>query len=450
MSVAEQTPTHLTGNFRPVMDEVTSVDLKVEGTIPPSLRGHYVRNGPNPRSGTSNHWFTGDGMLHAVELEDGRAVGYRNRWVRTKSFADPESSMIGEDFVVDRTIAVANTNIVRHRGRWLALVETSFPTEVTPELDTLGTDDFAGKLQTGMTAHPKFCPKTGEMHFFGYGFVPPLLTYHRVDPTGALVQSEEIDVTGATMVHDFAITENYVVFMDLPVVFDIEQAMGLTEDDGGFPYHWSDDYPARLGVMPRNQPGARVRWFDIQPCYAFHPFNAYEHGGAIILDLCRYPELWRESSSVFQTPTPHRFTLNLTSGTASENPLSDGFAEFPRIDERLTGMPNRYGYAARSNALPTEEESVPAILKYDLAAGTEERWDAPEGCLPGEAVFVADSEAAGEDEGWLLFYAYDQNRDTSDLIILNAQEPSKGPVARVELPQRIPFGFHGNWFSADR
>ena len=445
----ESLPRHLAGNFAPVSKEVTALDLPVEGQIPSRLRGSYVRNGPNPQSGASDHWFVGDGMLHAVQLEDGRAKAYRNRWVRTKAFADPNTSFIGEDFTVDRSIGVANTNIVRHAGRWLALVETGFPTEVTPELETVGTHDFAGKLHSGMTAHPKFCPKTGEMHFFGYGFVPPLLSYHRVDAQGVLVQIEEIDVTGPTMVHDFAITENYVIFMDLPVVFDIELAMGTKESSGGFPYHWSDDYPARLGIMPRNQPGAPVRWFPINPCYAFHPFNAFERADEIVLDLCRYPELWRESASKFDLAYPYRFTMNLNTGSVSETPLSAGFAEFPRIDDRLTGRPYRYGYAAQSNGLPTDTQNRSAIIKYDMKTGTEERWETPAGCVPGEAVFVADSEAAGEDEGWLLFYAYDESRNTSDLLILDAQQPAQGPVAKIPLPQRVPHGFHGNWFSAE-
>ena len=145
-------------------------------------------------------------------------------------------------------------------------------------------------------------------------------------------------------------------------------------------------------------------------------------------------------------PVPAPVCHQSKAGSVSETPLAAGFAEFPRIDDRLTGLPNRFGYAARSNALPTDEHTPPAILKYDLEKGTEEEWNAPDGCVPGEAVFVPDSETAGEDEGWLLFYAYDENRDTSDLIILNAQEPAKGPVARVTLPQRVPFGFHGNWF----
>ena len=446
MSSNPAVPEHLAGNFAPITSELTAFDLPVTGQIPPSLSGSYVRNGPNPQSGTSSHWFLGDGMLHGTQLKNGRAEAYRNRWVRTQTLADPETRLIGEDFSVDRSIAVANTNIVRHAGRWLALVETSFPTEVTEDLETVGTHNFSGKLQSAMTAHPKFCPHTGEMHFFGYGFAPPLLTYHRVDSQGALVQSQEIDVNGPTMIHDFAITENYVIFMDLPVIFDVEQAMGLKEANSGFPYRWSDDYPARLGVMSRSQPGAAVRWFPIAPCYFFHSFNAFERGDEIVLDACRYPELWRESASHFDSAFPHRFAIDMKSGNVSEEALSDGIVEFPRIDDRLTGQPYRYGYAARSNGLPTHKHSHLAIVKYDLERGTEEQWRAPDGCVPGEAVFVPDSKEAGEDEGWLLMYAFDQNRNTSDLIILDAQHLAHGPVAKVTLPQRVPFGFHGNWF----
>ena len=74
----------LTGNFGPVTEEVTAVDLAVTGTIPDGLDGRYLRNGPNPRGEVdpaSYHWFTGDGMVHGVRLRDGRAEWYRNRWV---------------------------------------------------------------------------------------------------------------------------------------------------------------------------------------------------------------------------------------------------------------------------------------------------------------------------------------------------------------------------------
>lgn len=454
----EAKPFHLQGNYAPVSNELSTENLPIEGAIPPELNGTYVRNGPNPASGTSAHWFGGDGMLHALRLEGGHARSYRNRWVQTKSLTDPDARLLSDAGEVDLTVAVANTSIVRHAGRWLALVETSFPTEVTPELETLGSFDFGGRLASGMTAHPRICAKTGEMHFFGYGFLPPYLMYHRVNAAGELVQSEEIDVTGPTMMHDFAITENYVIFMDLPVVFNLEKAMasmgpapagkaGGDSGGDGMPYIWSDDYPARLGVLPRNQPGATVRWFDIDPCYIFHPYNAFERAGSIVLDVCRYDEIWRERTDHFSIPKPHRFSIDLGTGHVTETPLFEGMAEFPCIDERLCGLPARYGYAVRSAALPTEDTAPSAIVKHDLERGIETAWEAPTGCVPGEAVFAPSAAQAGEDEGWLLLYMYDGNRNGSDFVILDATNPASGPVARVQLPQRVPFGFHGGWFS---
>ena len=195
---AAELPFHLRGNYAPVTEEVTAFDLPVEGAIPEALRGLYLRNGPNPHTGTSGHWFSGDGMIHGVRLEEGRAAWYRNRYVQTRALLEEDAVLIGEDGTADRTIAVANTNVIGHAQRIYALVESSFPTELTPELETLGTRDFDGRLSTAMTAHPKACPDTGELHFFGYGFFAPFLTYHVLDADGKLIKSEEISVPAAT------------------------------------------------------------------------------------------------------------------------------------------------------------------------------------------------------------------------------------------------------------
>jgi carotenoid cleavage dioxygenase len=168
---------HLAGHLAPVPDEISATDLPVEGAIPPELTGRYLRNGPNPLPGeTSAHWFTGHGMLHGVRLRGGRAEWYRNRWVRTKAL---DGQPMITDRGIDLTVGVANTHVVAHAGRIMALVESSLPHLVTPDLDTLGTCDFDGRLTTAMTAHPKTDPVTGELHFFGYGVLPPFLTYHR-------------------------------------------------------------------------------------------------------------------------------------------------------------------------------------------------------------------------------------------------------------------------------
>jgi len=424
-------PFHLQGNYAPVQREVTAFELPVQGAVPPALRGLYVRNGPNPKTGTSPHWFLGDGMLHGVTLGDGRAQWYRNRYIRTRTFVE-DAPTIG-----DITAGVANTHVIEHAGRVLALVETSLPTEVTRELETVGCFNYGGQLTTGMTAHPKQCPLTGELHFFAYGFAPPFLTYHRTDAAGQLMQTEVIDVPGPTMIHDFGITERHVVFMDLPVVFDVELAMA-----GTMPYRWSDDYGARLGVMPRGGSNKDVRWFDIAPCYVFHPLNSYDDERGVVMDVARYPELWRADSTARVTASLHRWRIDLAGGRVSEEPLDDHPMEFPRCDERRTSLANRFGYAVERADNRGAERS---LLKYDLRGGTTTVHDFGAGRAPSEPVFVPASPTSGEDEGWLLTYVYDAGRDSSDLVILDANDFTGKPVATIALPQRVPFGFHGSW-----
>jgi carotenoid cleavage dioxygenase len=58
---------------------------------------------------------------------------------------------------------------------------------------------------------------------------------------------------------------------------------------------------------------------------------------------------------------------------------------------------------------------------------------------------VPRTDAAAEDDGWLMSYVYDATTDRSDVVVLHAQDLAAGPVATVHLPQRVPFGFHGNW-----
>lgn len=433
------TPFYMTGNFAPVPDEISATDLRVVGAIPAELRGVYLRNGANPRGGDPGHWFLGDGMLHGIRLEDGKARWYRNRWVRTRVFEEG-AQFLTADGGIDRTAALANTNIIGHAGRLFALVENAFPTEVTRELDTAGICDFDGKLQTAMTAHPKRCPQTGELHFFGYGFLHPFLTYHVLDAAGRLVKSEDIEVRGPTMMHDFAITDRHVVFMDLPVVFDLERAMS-----GAMPYTWKPDYGARLGILPRGGSNADVRWVEIEPCYVFHPANAYETDGQLVVEVARYPHMWMESAVDFPTAALHRWTVDLASGTARDTPLDDRPIEFPRVDDRRGGLRHRYSYAV--GGFQVEGADTAELIKYDTQSGRSEVHSFGTGWTPGEGVFVPAADAAAEDEGFVLAFVYDRSRDTSEFVVIDAQNFSAAPLARVALPRRVPFGFHGNWIA---
>ncbi|MFI6463410.1 carotenoid oxygenase family protein [Streptomyces sp. NPDC050538] len=445
-------PPHLAGNFAPVPDEITVTELAVTGAIPPELTGWYLRNGPNPHEAASAHWFTGDGMVHGVRLDAGRATSYRNRWVRTPTLATGEQ-VYGRDGEMNLAAGVANTHVVRHAGRTLALVETSFPQELScepgRELDTVGPYDFDGRLRTPMTAHPKTCPVTGELHFYGYGgLAAPYLTYHRADADGELTVSRPIDVPAHTMMHDFYLTRNHVVFMDLPAVFSIERAM---DPNGGMPYVWSDTYGARLGVLRRDDPHGDIRWFDIDPCYVFHTLNSFEEndGQRLVLLGMRYPSL-RDGATVVTAAHLWRWTIDLTTGALSEEQLDDHPGEFPRIDDRLAGLPADFGHATAAPVpeLPQYDpnESRAAIHRYDLRkSSVASHYFAP-GRFPGEAAFApADDRAGGP--GWLMTYVYDASTDRSDLVILDADNLTQEPVATIHLPRRVPAGFHGSWLA---
>ncbi len=444
-TIEEEVPAHLRGNWAPVQDERTVTDLTVTGTIPPELDGRYVRNGANPITGMSDHPFVGDGMVHGIRLRDGQAEWYRNRYVQTPFVADPDKPVIDmEASLTDMASSKANTNIVGHAGQLLALEEGHFPYVLDGDLDTVGPTDFNGVLSSPFTAHPKICPTTGEMIGFGYSMMEPYLTYLRVSAAGELVQVENITVGGPTMMHDFNMTQNNVVFMDLPAVFDLEMAMR-----GEMPIRWSNDYPARLGVMPRTGNDAAVTWYDIDPCYVFHPMNSYEDGTKIVIDVARLSHIWRDSPMDFPQPALHRWTIDTVTGSVSDEQIDDMSAEFPRVPDALVGQQHRYGYMlANATEAITDPTSVNGeILKYDLSNGARSSIDVGRGRHPGESSFVPKQNAASEDDGYLMTYVFDADRDASEFAIFDAASMSNEPVATVALP-RVPFGFHGNWVPA--
>ncbi len=447
MGTVETNP-YLMGNFAPVRDERDDADLDVTGAIPPELTGLLLRNGPNPildPNPAGYHWFTGDGMLHGIELANGRAR-YRNRWTRTAAACEAlgEPTPTDEPPWVNGIPAVANTHVVPHAGKIYALVESSLPTEVRPDLSTMGAVDFDGRLTSAFTAHPKIDPISGEMHFFGYDFMaPPFLRYHVVDAKGALTRTEEIDLPGPVMMHDFAITASSVVWLDLPVVFDV-----TTVGSRPFPFVWRPEHGARVGVMPRLGGNAEVVWIEIEPCYVYHSLNAYDApDGTVVLDVVRYPDMF--AAEIYgpgaSTGTRlERWTIDPVAGRVATEVLDDTSQEFPRVDDRQIGRVHRYGYTAET-AIGEHWEGHGALRKHDLVTGRVARHDVGAGGSAGEPIFVPGSADAGEDEGWVLSVVYDSTRDGSDLRIIDATDFTAPPVATVHLPRRVPYGFHGSW-----
>ncbi|GAA0942868.1 carotenoid oxygenase family protein [Nonomuraea longicatena] len=425
---------YLTGDFAAVPDEIEAHDLPLTGTLPPELTGRYFRNGPNPKPGDDpGHWFAGDGMIHGIRLHEGRAEWYRNRWVRTRHFT--ENAPFLSESGLDLTAGTANTHVIRHDDRIFALVEAAYPYELTPELDTIGPCDFGGKLTTAMTAHPKLDPITGELHLFGYGYFPPFLTYHRLSADGELVESREIEGPGPTLMHDFAITERHLVWLDLPVTLDLDR-------DSAMPFAYDESYGARIGITPRA--GGETRWFEVDPCAVFHVGNAWEdEQGRVVLNAVRYTGetftgLWEGISgradlagaaAEISVANPYRWTLDPTTGAVTEELLDDRGVEFPTLNETRVGRENRFLYTV----------GVEQIVKYDHLTGSAA--SLATGGRTGEAVFVPAEGAISEDDGWLLSIVTASRG--SRLLVADARDLKE--VASVTLPRRVPAGFHGSW-----
>lgn len=435
----------LTGNFAPVTEELTSFDLDVTGQIPKTLEGRLLRIGPNPIAANpkSHHWFLGNGMVHGLRLRDGKALWYRNRYVVDDQVAEAKGlpPVDGPDREDQLSGGVANTNVIQHAGKTLAIVEAgNLPVELGYELETIRRTDFGGTLPAGLSAHPHLDPDTGELHTAVYSPMWQAIQYVVVGVDGRVRKTVDVPVPGSPMVHDCMITKNYFILLDLPVILD----PGVIEAGFSLPYKWHPDYGARVGLLPREGTAEDVTWHEVDPCYVFHPMNGFEDSdGRVVLDVIRHSQMF---ASDMQGPTDgtstlDRWLIDPKGGPVKEARLDDQSQEFPRFDERLTGKPYRFGYTAGLGG----DLSLGGIKKHDLQNGTASLHSEGEHRVFLEPVFVPESADAGEDEGWIMAYVYDKTTDKSDVVIIHAQDFSAPPVATIHLPQRVPFGFHGNW-----
>lgn len=438
----------LSGIHTPMEAELTLDDLKVTGTIPAALDGRYIRIGPNPASPpnpASYHWFTGDGMVHGVSLKAGKALWYRNRWIRSKavSAALGEAPAPGPRNGLSDTV---NTNVLGIGGGTWALVEAGgYPVRINEELETIAHDPFGGTLKGSFTAHPHLDPETGEMHAICYQGDQASVIRHVVVGTDGKVRREEpITVNGGPSIHDCMITKQYVIIMDMPMTF----SMKLLIAGHAFPYKWNPEHQSRIGLLPREGKDGDVIWCDIDPCYVYHPCNAYEQeDGTVIMDVCAHDSMGTDTKGPSSTKTPlERWTINPVAKRVTRRVIDAENQEFPRPDERRLGKPYRYAYTM---ALPGETAlhafSSNRLFKHDLELGTREVHDFGNDRFPGEFAFVPKSADAAEDDGWLMGYVVNVKEETTDLVILDARNFAGPPQAVVHIPHRIPPGFHGNW-----
>jgi carotenoid cleavage dioxygenase len=405
-------------------------------------------------------------MVHAVHVRDGR-VSYRNRWVRTDryeaqrkagrrlvpiSFSEPPPSE-----AIDPN--KANTNVIWHAGRLLALDETALPMEMDPEtLDTLGVWPIDSDYRGPMTAHPKFDPETGDMLAFAHqvdGLGSKTVTFTVVDAQGVMTSHERFETPISSLIHDFATTDEHVVFPVFPLTANLERAF-----EGKPPLAWEPQAGTHIGIMSRRDGVGSMQWFTGDPCHAYHPMNAQtirRNGNTIVLlDIMKFPAapLFPGLNGEPERPwlaeggaelVRWTFVLDGPTRTFTEERLTEIEGEFPRVDDRFNGLSYRHGYYTGVTAAPTDGSGFDSIVHIDMTTGSEERYTPGPGRYFAEPVFVPRADQAPEGDGWLVTTMYDESRNLSDFVVLDAQSVQSGPVATVELPTRVPYGFHGNW-----
>jgi carotenoid cleavage dioxygenase len=433
--------------FAPVFDERDDADLPVQGRIPEALLGVFMRNGPNPQFKPDERYaypFDGTGMVHAVYLADGRAR-YRNRWVLTKELAEERAAghrIYNSSFSPPPHANLANTNIVHHGGRFLALYEGGVPYEVDREINTVGRFDYEGKLPRVMSAHPKIDPVTGELLSVEYDLMQGGLVYTRADKTGQLDRIVPFDAPWRAMVHDIAITERHVVVFLCPLVFDFTGK--------GPPAAWEPDRGTMVALIPRDtRTAADITWIKAAPFFNWHTVNAFEEGSRLEVVLP-----WYENYSLTAPAKKlelHRLVVHTDTGVVEDIALDDRPCEFGRINDAYLGRRARYGYVGMRMPRPGEKPqsgAFEALARYDLQTGSKDVHQFPPGVTVCEPVFVADPHGKGEEDGYILTFAHAEGSDGGTFLILDARNLAGEAVAAIQLPRRVPAGLHGSWTPA--
>jgi len=454
---------YLSGNFLQVQREVDVADLPViAGKIPSDLSGAYMRNGPNPMFKPISYTYPmdGDGMIHAVYLEGGRAR-YRNRFVQTSALTverragralyggllgpvpvDPSLVHPGENPGPYRNGAFIH--LIRHGGHLLALDEAQKCYEMTPELDTIGFWNAGTAEPIRLGAHNRRHPQSGALFALAYSVVEPVVRFHQIDVSGHLNTTFPVRLEAPTMIHDFVLTERHIVLLAGPAVFDVQAARA------GQPLlQWRPNLGMRIGVIALD--GSSVSWLEADAFFVFHFANGFERGDEIVIDYVRHARFALGPSpdgTPRKVPTLHRLTIDPKTRKLADAEIMDLAVEFPRVNDGREATPTRFVYLptlTSSLKLPNvSSDTFNTMLKVDTKTGKIVRHDFGNR-VAGEAVFIPRPGRSGEDDGYLAIFAFDPVNRTSDFVLLNAARIEADPVSVVRLPQRVPQGLHGSW-----
>jgi carotenoid cleavage dioxygenase-like enzyme len=455
---------YLQGNYAPV-DEERDLDesqLRIEGEVPTSLLGAYMRDGANVAF-QPNHYvypLDGDGMVHAVYFKDGH-VEYKNRWVQTshlmteRKFNRTIYGSVGKMLPVPQEVIdaggepnpvrnTANTNVIYHADKLLAMWEGGFPHLLNNDLSTVGLYDYDGALKPGdaLTAHPKVCPDTGQLVSCTQRWDSPNYWVQIFDARGGHVRSIPVEFERKGIVHDLQITDNYVVIFYAPAFHSVEKAM-----KGENPFMWEPELGTKIIAIPRSGRGDNIV-FETDAFFSWHFCNGFERDGKIVIDyvwIKSIPFTQDQGTGVEKQPRRmHRMTLDPVTKRVEDEEFSTVFCEFSRVDERRMGKDYRYGFAASSNRDWGDAHGYNCTGRFDFKTGETALWEYGPEANAGEPVHVPNPDSGREEDGWLMCFVHNPG-EGAFLSILSAGDIERGPVCKVHIPGRVPNGFHANW-----
>ena len=473
-TLSENNHPYMNGAWTPNFDEYDAEDMEVIGEIPKDIAGVYLRNTENPVHNAIGkyHPFDGDGMLHMMHFEDGKAT-YRNRFVRTRGFqAEAEAGgplWVGMAGRPDRSLRPgfctqecikdsSSTDIVVHAGEALS---TFWQCGEGYRLDPVTLDQLGIEAWTpidGISAHPKVDENTGELLFFNYSKHAPYMHYGVVGADNRLKHYVPVPLPGPRLPHDMAFSENYSILCDFPMFWNEELLQGNIHLPMMHP-----DMKSRFAVIPRYGKTEDVQWFEADPTYVLHFTNAFEDGDELILDgyfqgdpmpgpAEHLPEEYQLLLSYLDLHAikPHlrRWRFNLKDGSTKEEVLYDRSpVEFGTINQTFAGRPYRYAYSA----VPTKGYFLfDGLMKHDLETGESHQYLFGEERYGSEAPFIPCIGATEEDDGYLVSFVTDMKNDRSSCVLLDARRVQDGPICEIMLPHRICSGTHATWASAEQ
>ncbi|TKS81485.1 Beta,beta-carotene 9',10'-oxygenase [Collichthys lucidus] len=466
-----------------VEDTPEPITTNIIGKIPEWINGSFLRNGPGKfeiGNQKFNHWFDGMALLHQFKISNGQ-VTYKSRFLSSDSYqSNKEHNRITVSefgtvnmpdpcknffqrflsrFELPKPTDNANVSFVTYKGDYYVSTETNIMHKVDPErLETTKRVDWSKFIAVnGATAHPHTEPDgttynmgnsyTSKGAYYNIIRVPPTkeTAEETLEGTTVLCTIPSVDKSKPAYYHSFAMSENYVVFIEQPIKMNLLKIVtgklrGKTIADG---IYWDPKLNTIFHLIHKKTGKVSSVKYLAPPMSTFHQINAYEEDGFLVLDMCASDDGQAIANYNVQNLRKSGEALDEVFCTHEDLHGEDlhqyGGLEFPQINYgKYNTHPYRYFYGCGFRHLVGD-----TLIKMDLHGKHMKVWEQP-GLYPSEPIFVPSPDAKEEDDGVILSVVITPNKDKSTfLLVLDAKTFEE--LGRAVVPVNIPYGFHGTF-----